>query len=123
MAILSKSLVIAIAGTIERGLFSMTVGYDISLAIPNDISGILVLQEPNLPDGGGSLSVRLTEDWFRRTISEKSVVVSCRNGKVVGYVSGTSLAAKRMTGSPVTNRASFRPGELCTNFIELQPDR
>src|SRR5262245_60821556 len=28
MAILSKSLVIAIAGTIEQGLFSMTVGYD-----------------------------------------------------------------------------------------------
>jgi len=44
----------------------MTVGYDISLAIPNDISGILVLQEPNLPDGGGSLSVRLTEDWYRK---------------------------------------------------------
>ena len=66
MAILPKSLVIAIAGTIERGLFSMTVGYDISLAIPNDISGILVLQEPNLPDGGGSLSVRLTEDWYRK---------------------------------------------------------
>ena len=108
MAILSKSLVIAIAGTIEQGLFSMTVGYDISLATPNDISGILVLQEPNLADSGGSLSPRLTEYWFRRAISEKSVVVSCRNGKVVGYVSGTSLAAKRMTGSPVT-RSRFVP--------------
>jgi putative effector of murein hydrolase len=54
----------------------------------------MLLQEPNLPDSGGSLSVRLTEDWFRRAVSEKSVVVGCRNGKVVGYVSGTSLAAK-----------------------------
>ena len=68
----------------------MTVGYDISLATPDDISGILVLQEPNLPDMGGSLSVRLTEDWFRRAISEKSVVVGRRNGKVVGYVSDKS---------------------------------
>ena len=40
----------------------MTVGYGISLATPYDISGILVLQEPNLPDSGGGLAVRLTED-------------------------------------------------------------
>lgn len=62
----------------------MTIAYDISLATPDDISGILVLQEPNLPDSGGSLSVRLTEDWFRQAISEKSVVVGHRDGKVVG---------------------------------------
>ena len=49
----------------------MTVGYDISLATPDDISGILaLLQEPNLRDSGGSLSVRLTEDWFRRHIGK-----------------------------------------------------
>jgi ABC-type uncharacterized transport system substrate-binding protein len=38
----------------------MIFDYDISLATPNDISSILALQEPNLPDSGGSLSVRLT---------------------------------------------------------------
>ena len=52
----------------------MTFNYDISLATPNDIPGILMLQEPNLPDGGGSLSVRLTADWFKNAIVEKSVV-------------------------------------------------
>src|SRR5262249_15640771 len=72
----------------------MTVEYEISLATPGDISGILALQEPNLPDSGGSLSVRLTEDWFRQAILEKSVVVGRRNGDVVGYVLGTSLAAQ-----------------------------
>jgi hypothetical protein len=67
----------------------MTVGYDISLATPADIAGILALQEPNLPDSGGSLSVRLTADWFKNAILEKSVVAGRRNGKVVGYVLGT----------------------------------
>jgi hypothetical protein len=92
----------------------MTVGYDISLATPNDISGILVLlQEPNLPDSGGSLSVRLTEDWFRRAVSEKSVVVGCRNGKVVGYVSGTSLAAKAHVAIIQTMLRAFPPSLDC----------
>ena len=46
----------------------MIFDYDISLATPNDIPGILLLQEPNLPDSGGSLSVRLTANWFKNTI-------------------------------------------------------
>ena len=66
----------------------------ISLATPDDIPGILALQEPNLPDSGGSLSVRLTEDWFKQAEADKSVVVGRRSDKVVGYVLGTSLAAK-----------------------------
>jgi hypothetical protein len=89
----------------------MTVGYDISLATPADIAGILALQEPNLPDSGGSLSVRLTADWFKNAILEKSVVAGRRNGKVVGYVLGTSLAAK-------AHVASFR---LCCEPSRLRP--
>jgi len=72
----------------------MTSDYAISLAAPDDISGILALQEPNLPDSGGSLSLRLTEDWFKQAVADKSVVVGRRTDKVVGYVLGTSLAAK-----------------------------
>ena len=45
----------------------MHLDYDIALATPEDIPGMLALQEANLPDKGGSLSVRLTEDWFRDT--------------------------------------------------------
>jgi L-amino acid N-acyltransferase YncA len=71
----------------------MTTGYEISLATPDDIPGILAVQEPNLPDSGGSLSVRQTADWFKHAVLENSVVVGRRDGKVVGYVLGTSLAA------------------------------
>jgi predicted GNAT superfamily acetyltransferase len=71
----------------------MRLDYDIALATPDDIPGMLALQDANLPDKGSSLSVRLTEDWFRDTILEKSIVVARCNSKVVGYVMGTSLAA------------------------------
>ncbi len=39
------------------GGHSMVGGYTISLATQDDIPGILALQEPNLPENGGSLSV------------------------------------------------------------------
>jgi L-amino acid N-acyltransferase YncA len=72
----------------------MIADYEISLAIPADLPGILALQEANLPDNGGSLSVRQSEDWFRNAILERSIVVCRSNGVVVGYVLGTSLTAK-----------------------------
>ncbi len=82
----------------ERGQFDikllMPAEYDICLATPDDISGILALQEPNLVERGGGLSVRQNADWFRRAILDKSVVVARKNGQVVGYALGTSLAAK-----------------------------
>ena len=76
----------------------MTTGYAIALATPDDIPGILTLQEPNLVERGGGLSVRQTADWFTNAIIEKSVVVGRRGGKVVGYVLGTSLAASLECG-------------------------
>src|SRR5450631_2991459 len=72
----------------------MIPDYEISLGTPNDIPEILTLQELNLVERGGGLSVRQTADWFRHAIFEKSLVVGRRDGKVVGYVLGTSLAAK-----------------------------
>jgi len=72
----------------------MMADYDIALATPDDITGILALQEPNLPDSGGSLSVRQNADWFRRTIAEMPLIVGRRDGKVVGYMVTTTLAAK-----------------------------
>ena len=70
----------------------MHLDYDIALATPEDIPGMLALQEANLPDKGGSLSVRLTEEWFRDAILEKSIVVARCNSRIVGYVMGTALA-------------------------------
>ena len=71
----------------------MHLHYDIALATPDDIPGMLALQDANLPDKGGSLSVRLTQKWFNDAILEKSVVVGRCDSKVVGYVMGTALAA------------------------------
>jgi Acetyltransferase (GNAT) family len=72
----------------------MNAAYEISLATPDDVAGILALQEPNLPENGGSLSVRQPAEWFKRATAEKSLIVCRRNGEVVGYVLGTSLAVK-----------------------------
>ena len=72
----------------------MIADYEISLAIPADIPGVLTLQEANLPDNDGSLSVRQSADWFKHAILEKSLIVCRRGGKIVGYVLGTSLAVK-----------------------------
>ena len=91
----------------------MTFGYDISLATADDIPGILAIQEPNLPDHGGSLSIRQTADWFRNAILEKSIVVGRRSGEVVGYVLGTSLAAKAHVGIIQTMLRAFPPPHDC----------
>ena len=91
----------------------MIFDYDISLATPNDVLGILALQEPNLPDSGGSLSVLLTADRFKDAILENSVVAGRRDGKVVGYVLGTSLAAKAHVGIIQTMLRTFPPPPVC----------
>ena len=72
----------------------MTANYDIGRATLEDIPGILALQEPNLPDSGGSLSVRQSAEWFERTMAEMPLIVARRDGKIVGYMVTTTLAAK-----------------------------
>jgi Acetyltransferase (GNAT) family len=66
--------------------------YDIGPATPRDIAGILDLQECNLPDAGGSLSVRLPAGWFAQAMQAMPLIVARRDSKVVGYVVATSLA-------------------------------
>jgi GNAT superfamily N-acetyltransferase len=101
----------------------MTVDYDISLAMQSDIPGILALQEPNLPDSGGSLSVRLTADWFKNAILEKSVVAGRRNSQVVGYVLGTSLAAKAQVGIIQSMLRTFPPPPGCYPVCVAEAER
>jgi len=72
----------------------MIADYQIALATPQDIPGIITLQDPNVIDRGGGLSVRQTADWFKRSMLEMPIIVGRRDGKVVGYVLSTSLAAK-----------------------------
>jgi L-amino acid N-acyltransferase YncA len=69
-------------------------GYQIGVATRNDVTGILALQERNLRDVGGALSVRFSRDWFEAAISDMPVVVARNNGQVVGYVVSTPLTAQ-----------------------------
>jgi L-amino acid N-acyltransferase YncA len=68
--------------------------YDIGLATSDDIPGIIALQDPNVIDRGGGLSFRQSAEWFKNTMAEMPIVVTRREGMVVGYVLATSMAAK-----------------------------
>src|SRR5215469_8805801 len=91
----------------------MITDYDISLGQTDDIPGVLVLQEANLAERGGGVSVRQTADWFRHAILEKSLVVGRRERKIVGYVLGTSLAAKAHVAIIQTMLRNFPPPPDC----------
>jgi len=91
----------------------MISDYDISLGRAEDIPGVLVLQEANLAERGGGLAVRQTADWYRNAIREKSLVVGRYDSKVVGYVLGTSLAAKAHVMIVQTMLRSFPPPPDC----------
>jgi L-amino acid N-acyltransferase YncA len=71
----------------------MTAGYDIGLATEGDIEGILDLQDRNQPDRGGTLSARFSRAWFEAAIAAMPVVVARREGRVVGYLVSSPLAA------------------------------
>ncbi len=72
----------------------MNAKYETGLATTHDIPAIVAMQEVNLHEIGGGLSVRQTADWFRRTMSEMPIVVARRDDLVVGYALATSIAAK-----------------------------
>jgi L-amino acid N-acyltransferase YncA len=72
----------------------MTADEEIILGTSEDIPGVLTLQEANLAHNGGNLSVSFSADWFQRAIGEKSLVVCRREGKIIGYVLGTSFGLK-----------------------------
>jgi len=72
----------------------MIVGYEIALAIPPDIPGILALQDANQPDRGGILSVRFPHKWIQAAIANEAIVVARRGGKIAGYVVSGELSAQ-----------------------------
>jgi predicted N-acetyltransferase YhbS len=87
--------------------------YEISLATPEDVAGIIALQEPNLPENGGSLSVRQPAELFKRATAERSLVVCRRDSEVIGYVLGTSLAAKAHVAIIQAMLRAFPPPPDC----------
>ena len=68
--------------------------YQCALAGRDDIPAILKIQESNLKDNGGELSIRFPRAWFERAIADMPIVVARRNGRVVGYVVSTELTAQ-----------------------------
>ena len=72
----------------------MIAGYEIAVAIPPDIPGILALQDANQPDRGGVLSVRFPHEWIRAAIANEAIVVARRDGKIAGYAISGELSAQ-----------------------------
>jgi len=87
--------------------------YETGLATNEDIPAILAMQEPNLHENGGGLSVRQTDDWFRRTMSEMPIVVARRDGVLVGYALATSVAAKAHVGIVQSMLRDFPAASNC----------
>jgi L-amino acid N-acyltransferase YncA len=91
----------------------MSANYETGLATSDDIPAIVAMQEPNLNENGGGLSVRQTADWFRRTMAEMPIVVARRDGIVVGYALATSVAAKLHVGIVQTMLHAFPAPPNC----------
>lgn len=68
---------------------------EIGLAARDDIAGMLELQEENLIDRGGSLSVAFSYEFFETAIAEMPVIVARKEGRVIGYLLSSPLDAVR----------------------------
>jgi ribosomal protein S18 acetylase RimI-like enzyme len=66
----------------------------IEIATRDDVPGIFDLQERNLPESGGMLSVQWSPDWFEKAIDTMPIIVARSGGRVVGYLVCTSLSAQ-----------------------------
>lgn len=91
----------------------MTTEYEIAPATENDIPGILALQDANLPERGGSLSVRESPDWFEHAIARNSLIVCRRDGRIVGYMLGTDFAEKAHVPIIKAMMINFPPPTNC----------
>ena len=69
-------------------------GYEITVATREDIAGILALQEENLPERGGVLSVRLPRQWFEVAFADMPLIVARKEGRVVGYLVASSVSSQ-----------------------------
>ena len=67
---------------------------EIGRATRDDIAGIVALQELNLRENGGTLSVRFSREWFEGALSDMPVLVARRAGQIVGYLISSSKAAQ-----------------------------
>jgi L-amino acid N-acyltransferase YncA len=69
-------------------------GYDTRVATADDVPAIVALQDQNLRETGGTLSVRFPEAWFEKAIADMPIVVALRDENLIGYVVSTPIAAQ-----------------------------
>jgi predicted N-acetyltransferase YhbS len=74
-------------------------GLTIECATPEDVAGIRDLQERNMLENGGMLSVRWSREWFEAAIAEMPIIVARDGHRIVGYVVSTPLLTQ--SGSPI----------------------
>jgi predicted N-acetyltransferase YhbS len=99
--------------------------HEITVATPEDITGILDLQEQNLRSNGGALSVPFSSAWFELAITDMPIIVARRENRVVGYLVSTPLTAqahspiiqamlRAFPGSP----GAYNYGPVCVSETE-----
>src|SRR5438046_1517938 len=69
-------------------------GYKVGRASLDDIPAITDLQERNLREQGGTLSVRFPPEWFETAICDMPLIVARHGTHVVGYVVSTPVEAQ-----------------------------
>jgi ribosomal protein S18 acetylase RimI-like enzyme len=67
---------------------------EIALAARGDIAGMLDLQELNLRERGGTLTVRFSRAEFEAALSDSPVIVARKGGALVGYLISSSKAGQ-----------------------------
>ena len=94
-------------------------GVLIRRATPDDVDGILALQNANLPDRGGTLSAAFSADWFVDTIADMPVIVAVRDEGIVGFL----ISCKLQRARPCPHRAGTAAC-LCGNrpLLFVWPD-
>jgi L-amino acid N-acyltransferase YncA len=66
----------------------------IGRAFPEDIAGVLELQEQNLMANGAGLSVSFSREWFTAAIAQMRVVVARKEARIIGYALSSPVSAQ-----------------------------
>ncbi|RZU66791.1 acetyltransferase (GNAT) family protein [Microterricola gilva] len=88
-------------------------------ATPEDIAGILEVQEANQEESGGTLSARFSAEWFADAIASGWVIVARDDDRIAGYVAFTPREAQAHI--PIiqtmlrsgTNPGAYLHGPIC----------
>ena len=69
-------------------------GTEIARATRDDVPGIIDLQERNLRERGGALSVPFSQEWFEAAVMNMPIIIARRESRIVGYLVSSPLAAQ-----------------------------